>query len=143
MSKKSLRRRIMVHNAGQNLIKEISVPVSLSPHPLAQIAIHHCSSRTMLSFITHFCVFPCVFDVLCMGTCLWIHKVIRVINCKMCKSQILDTTIRRPHIRHDVASRSYRLLDNSEQSCARSVRNGVHKDFACLTADSTKHPLLR
>jgi len=57
----------MSYNISNDPVKKIHVSVTLSPHPLAQVALHHPPRCSVMLLVPQFGVLPRVLDVL--GVC--------------------------------------------------------------------------
>ena len=102
--------RKICRNVLNDFIKKIIISVRLPPHPLTQIGIQHCPVGTVLSLISHLCVFPGVFDILSVCPGDGVHEIIRMIYLQMCKPQCTNAPVGSPHVRHDGRAWTNRLL---------------------------------
>ena len=79
-----------------NLLKKILIPIPLLPHPLAYVRVYHGYMGTVLSLDFILGMFSRILDVLCMGSCHGVYKVVGVVHLNMGKPHGRDAPICGP-----------------------------------------------
>ena len=79
----------MLHNVSKGIFS-----VMLTPHKLLQVAFKMffgCSCTGQTSLYS-----TCIFDALCVSTCVWVYEVYTVVNCEVIVALVVEAIISSP-----------------------------------------------
>ena len=122
----------------------IAAPSPLPPHSLVQVGLKIFFAEPLSPFLPQFQLILSGLHLLCVHTCSWIHKIVRVHNKSVPVDigQKLESSLCGPIIAvHFCAWQNASLNDEQKSCCIPSVH---HLEIASCgtirTRDSTKHP---
>ena len=105
-----------------------------------------CSVSIVVDFKSHFLddfsnVSPLPFNQVSMNSCVWVHKIVGVINCQMVEPFFIRAVTCFPAITNNCASWQDPFLDCLQKCFSVSILHCLKKQFLSVHLNATKNPL--